>query len=100
MKTLETFMSNLLVSLLTSDTVSPPEGAGADNVIGSSTIRVIPVAWNTGITMDGDVTTDANVAVVGTNGNAPAWMTAVPVDTPVTGTFTVVAFGGSATVAG
>lgn len=90
-----TFVASLLMKL----TVTPPAGAAADKVTASDVdppklIDALPT-----LTDCGDVT--VTVAVVSVMfGRALAWIVAVPAETPVTGTFTVVTLAGKVTVAG
>jgi hypothetical protein len=100
MLTLAGEMETREASLLVSETTTPPAGAGADSVTAKGADCPSPTAVPDGSMIAPNVTT-VMVAVVSTMlGRALAWMVAVPTTPAVTGTLTLVAFGGILTVAG
>jgi hypothetical protein len=90
-----TFVASLLMKL----TVTPPAGAGADRVTASDVDPPKLIAAL--LTLTDCVGVTVTVAVVSVMfGRALAWIVAVPAETPVTGTVTLVVFAGKVTVAG
>ena len=79
---------NLVVSLLVSATVRPPDGAGVDKLTGNSA-EPSPSESKTGRMIAG-VPPTMTVAIALAIFVAPAVIVAKPAATPVTGTFTLV----------
>lgn len=100
MKTLAGVMVTLVVSLLPSIMVTPPATAGLLMVTGKVADCPRPTVAFVGITMEPAGPTVTLAVVSAMFGSALAWIVAVPTETPVTGTLTVVALAGKVTVAG
>src|SRR5690242_10498999 len=85
MLTLAGDIVSLEVLLLTSDTVTPPGGAGLPNVTGNATDCVGPTEMFDGRPITPGFSTLTLAVVSGINGTALTWTTVLPAATPVTG---------------
>ena len=100
MVTLTGEIVTLLLSLLDSVTVTPPDGAAVPNVIGNATDWLGPTAMLEGSVIVPGATTVMLAVVSATLGKKLAWRVVVPGATPVTVTVALVALAAMVTVAG
>jgi hypothetical protein len=88
------------VSLLASDTVTPPAGAGVPKVTANEADWPNPTDRFAGKPIIPGTTTITLAVVSGTFGRALAWIVADPAPMPVTGTVTLVALAAKLTLGG